>query len=335
MRDATRRTVRVVRRARRSTIAGRAARRSVLAHTLCVATVGAALAAGVAFAQECPARPGDAFAFLRLAEPCPPTPLVRFAAPRVTIACDPLADPAHAIDCGESPAGCVDRCRAAAASWNAPLAGRFTFQNADAGTPVAFCDPDDGRTSIVGSATLCDGSAFASNVLAVAYRITFVNGPRAGEQVDVDITVNTAARFADYFRQPRALQATLSHELGHVLGLDHPDQCGKDFNVLMRSGLAFGPSSPCFVTGPTADDVHGAELVWPQVGPPPVCGDADGSGTLSVTDGVQVLRAAAELSSSCSLALCDVDGSGAVSVVDGVNVLRAAAELPATLQCPP
>ncbi len=65
----------------------------------------------------------------------------------------------------------------------------------------------------------------------------------------------------------------------------------------------------------------------------PVCGDADGNGVHSVADGVNVLRAAAELSSSCVPAVCDVDGNGAVSVADGVNVLRAAAGLSATLTC--
>lgn len=67
-----------------------------------------------------------------------------------------------------------------------------------------------------------------------------------------------------------------------------------------------------------------------------ICGDADGSGEQpSVTDGVNVLRAAAELTSACTLARCDVDGDDKISVTDGVNVLRAAADLPATVLCGP
>lgn len=67
-----------------------------------------------------------------------------------------------------------------------------------------------------------------------------------------------------------------------------------------------------------------------------VCGDADGSGTVTVTDGVQVLRAAAELSSECTQRKnsCDVDGNGTVTVSDGVNVLRKAAELSIVENCP-
>ncbi len=64
------------------------------------------------------------------------------------------------------------------------------------------------------------------------------------------------------------------------------------------------------------------------------CGDADASGSVTVTDGVQTLRFAAALSSSCTAARCDVDGSGSVTVTDGVNVLRKAAGLSAPDACP-
>ena len=65
------------------------------------------------------------------------------------------------------------------------------------------------------------------------------------------------------------------------------------------------------------------------------CGDADGNGQVTVTDGVNVLRAAAGLSSACTAraSLCDVDGNATVTVTDGVNVLRSAAGLSASLDC--
>jgi hypothetical protein len=65
-----------------------------------------------------------------------------------------------------------------------------------------------------------------------------------------------------------------------------------------------------------------------------VCGDADNNGSVTVTDGVQALRAAAGLSSTCAgNANCDVDGNGSVSVTDGVNILRKAADLPISEAC--
>jgi len=67
---------------------------------------------------------------------------------------------------------------------------------------------------------------------------------------------------------------------------------------------------------------------------PDECGDADASGSRTVTDGVLVLRTAAELTGGCSVSSrCDVDGNGAVSVSDGVAALRLAAGLDAPLAC--
>ncbi len=65
-----------------------------------------------------------------------------------------------------------------------------------------------------------------------------------------------------------------------------------------------------------------------------VCGDANGDGRVSVSDGVQALRAAADLPNICDTD-CDVDGNGDISVTDGVNILRKAAGLPIVEACPP
>src|SRR6185295_19062715 len=65
------------------------------------------------------------------------------------------------------------------------------------------------------------------------------------------------------------------------------------------------------------------------------CGDADQSGSVTVTDGVRALQAAAGLDGrSTPAALCDLDGNGSVTVSDGVNVLRVAAALGAFAACP-
>ena len=88
----------------------------------------------------------------------------------------------------------------------------------------------------------------------------------------------------------------------------------------------------------TVEEAHASPTGPTPTGPTPsatpgLCGDPNESGTVTVTDGVQVLDAAADLASDCTLAVCDVDGSGAVTVTDGVLVLRAAAGLDATLAC--
>jgi hypothetical protein len=66
-----------------------------------------------------------------------------------------------------------------------------------------------------------------------------------------------------------------------------------------------------------------------------VCGDADGSGTVSVSDGVQVLRAAAGLTSVCATAVCDLNVDGSLTLTDAVLALRLAAELPTAATCLP
>jgi hypothetical protein len=52
-----------------------------------------------------------------------------------------------------------------------------------------------------------------------------------------------------------------------------------------------------------------------------------------VTDGVNLLRAAADLTSNCRLQVCDVNLDGNITVTDGVLALRAAAGLGGELTC--
>jgi hypothetical protein len=66
-----------------------------------------------------------------------------------------------------------------------------------------------------------------------------------------------------------------------------------------------------------------------------ICGDVDDNDTVTVTDGVQILRAAAGLSSDCTDAICDVDVNGTIGVTDGVIILRKAAGLAITENCIP
>jgi hypothetical protein len=66
-----------------------------------------------------------------------------------------------------------------------------------------------------------------------------------------------------------------------------------------------------------------------------ICGDVDDNDAVTVSDGVQVLRAAAGLTSDCTDAICDVDVNGSIGVTDGVIVLRKAAGLSITQNCIP
>src|SRR5262245_29825887 len=61
-----------------------------------------------------------------------------------------------------------------------------------------------------------------------------------------------------------------------------------------------------------------------------VCGDVNDDDTVSVTDGIVCLRAAAGLASDDR---CDIDGDGTVSVTDGIGILRNSIALAAVLSC--
>jgi hypothetical protein len=100
----------------------------------------------------------------------------------------------------------------------------------------------------------------------------------------------------------------------------------KGTSVSGSNDVDFALATPnvCNNAGACTDLATGAAL----------CGDADGSGSVTVTDGVQTLRAAAGLSSPCTPAHCDVNGNGSITVTDGVQVLRAAAGLATDPMCP-
>jgi hypothetical protein len=300
---------------------------------LLFAFVTALALAGAARAGGCPDVPGDAFAFINPgAVNCPVNPGVRWTAATVSYDCDFFGDPDKLIDCSGDAATCINLCRASANIWNTGLPGRFALLDATA--PVEFCNDEDGKVSVGGTDTLCDGTTYGNRVLAVTLSIFFSSGPQAGELIDANITVNNGFTFSQ-----GGFQATLAHEFGHVLGLSHPDQCGDDFNVLMRSSSLFGSSEECFVLDPTDADLNGAKRIYPVINPVPtptpgLCGDADLNGSINVADGVHTLRSAAELPSNCTLARCDVDGNGTISVSDGVNVLRGAAGLSFPANCP-
>jgi hypothetical protein len=76
-------------------------------------------------------------------------------------------------------------------------------------------------------------------------------------------------------------------------------------------------------------------LAW--IGTAPVeareCGDADNNGSITVTDGVRVLRAAAGLPAVCAEQVCDLNLDGRITVTDGVLALRRAAQLPTDVTC--
>ncbi len=135
-----------------------------------------------------------------------------------------------------------DACaRQSLAAWNAALASttmRFTAVRGMSSSPAAAFD---GINSIVFAADVF-GTPFGPSLVSATQTIAII---RAGfdETIEADVLVNQAQPFNCYRgamqpgRAVHDLQRTVTHALGHVIGLGHPDAAGQTVAALMNTEL--------------------------------------------------------------------------------------------------
>lgn len=139
--------------------------------------------------------------------------------------------------------------REAAQAWNSSLQ-RVQFAVVPPGERVWY---ENGRNEVFFDRQVF-GHAFSSRAIGVSFA-THVHG----ELVENDVVINSAHSWSVYNgawqRNSSDFRRVVVHELGHVLGLDHPDENGQSVRAIMHSTAGD-------VEQPTEDDREGTRALY-------------------------------------------------------------------------
>ncbi|MEY3773305.1 MAG: hypothetical protein RLZZ129_85, partial [Verrucomicrobiota bacterium] len=145
---------------------------------------------------------------------------------------------------------------AAAESWNTVLGAVRLAPIQTAGNAAQR----NGRNELV-FATTVFGQEFGENTVAVATGFS-----RGNERIESDIIFNSARTWDSYRGPTRSgitdIRRVTLHELGHLLGLDHPDEAGQNVAAVMNSRISN-------LDALSEDDITGGQSLYGPPGVPP------------------------------------------------------------------
>ncbi len=158
----------------------------------------------------------------------------------------------------------------AMATWNAVIGGSQFRVVRDSAVPIFFRN----EFNNVYFDNRVDGRSFTGAVAITIFRT------RGSDIVEADVVFNSDLDYNSY-RGPLKrsegggtlydIRRVALHELGHVLGLDHPDQFGQNVAAVMNSRVSD-------VDNLLSDDIAGGQAIY---GAAPVVGEMAGGGSVS------------------------------------------------------